>query len=117
MGGWDECAVFSPPAPTNDFSKRPPFPSPPPPSRTLQNSMTRSGPNVTRPGPRGLGWTPSTASLVVGSDQSRSMRTMPPSSMVSGRCRAAIWSMWEMDRPMPPCMHRMRSSIRAARGR
>lgn len=70
-------------------------------SFTLQNSLTRSGPKVTRPGPRGLGCTPSTASLVVGSDQSRSMSTMPPSSIVRGRCSCSISLMALMDRPMP----------------
>ncbi len=72
-----------------------------PASRTLQNSLTLSGPKVTSPGPRGLGCTPSTASLVVGSDQSRSMSTRPPSSIVSGRVSSSIWSMLLMERPMP----------------
>lgn len=68
---------------------------------TLQNSLTLSGPKVTRPGPRGLGCTPSTPSLVVGSLHSKSMSTTPPSSMVSGRCRLSICSIRMMDRPMP----------------
>jgi hypothetical protein len=51
--------------------------TPPPPSAapTLQKSLTLSGPKVTRPGPRGLGCTPCTESLVVGSDHSRSIST------------------------------------------
>ena len=68
---------------------------------TLQNSLTRSGPNVTRPGPRGEGCTPSTPSLVVGSLQSRSMRTTPPSSMLSGLCSTSIWSTLLIERPIP----------------
>lgn len=73
---------------------------------TLQKSLTRSGPKVTNPGPRGDGWTPSTPSFVVGSDQRRSMSTTPPSSIVSGLCSCSIWSMRCMDRPMPAEMHR-----------
>ena len=71
--------------------------------QTLQNSLTLSGPKVTRPGPRGLGCTPSTPSLVVGSLHKRSMSTTPPSSIVRGRCRLSICSIFEMDRPMPAC--------------
>ena len=71
--------------------------------QTLQNSLTLSGPKVTRPGPLGLGCTPSTPSLVVGSLHKRSMSTTPPSSIVSGRCRLSICSILEMDRPMPAC--------------
>ena len=71
--------------------------------QTLQNSLTLSGPKVTRPGPLGLGCTPSTPSLVVGSLHKRSMSTTPPSSIVRGRCRLSICSIFEMDRPMPAC--------------
>ena len=69
--------------------------------QTLQKSLTRSGPKVTRPGPRGEGCTPSTPSLVVGSDHRRSMSTTPPSSMLSGLVNSSICATRLMLRPMP----------------
>lgn len=69
----------------------------PRPARTLQKSLTLSGPKVTSPGPRGEGCTPCTASLVVGSLHSRSMSTGPPSSMVTGRWISCICSILLID--------------------
>ena len=77
-----------------------------------QKDFTRSGPKVTSPGPRGEGCTPSMPSLVVGSLQRRSMSTMPPSSMVSGRCSSSIWSIRSMDRPMPACTSPINGRLR-----
>ena len=100
-----------------------------------QNSLTRSGPNVTRPGPRAFGRSPMTLSFSVGSLRShtpckssakaqhatmpprthlhsRSMSTMPPVSMVSGRCGCSSCSTLSMDFPMPPAMTRVRLSPR-----
>lgn len=85
-----------------------------------RNSFTRSGPNVTRPGPRAFGRKPVMLSFSVGSLKSalavlesecetgqahlhsRSMSTAPPFSIVSGRWRSSSCSTVSIDRPIPP---------------
>mmetsp|Transcript_22484 Transcript_22484/g.71903 ORF Transcript_22484/g.71903 Transcript_22484/m.71903 type:complete len:208 (-) Transcript_22484:546-1169(-) len=62
-------------------------------------------------------WTPSTASDLVGSDQSRSSISSaccPPTR--SGRCISAICSSELSVLPMPPCTHRMQPLTVAAIG-
>ena len=85
-------------------------------SLSSQNLRTRSGPNVTKPGPRALGRKPSTLSLSVGSDQSTSISIIPPLSMVRGLSSSSSCEMCVTLRPMPPCMHATRSSMTAASG-
>lgn len=98
---------------------------------------------MTRPGPLAFGLKPSTLSFSVGSDlqqeehqirkekmlsddermkcergyHRRSISTMDPTSMVIGLSSFSICSTEFIDLPMPPCMHIIFFSIRAARGR
>merc|ERR1739848_550021 len=81
-----------------------------------QKALTLSGPNVTSPGPLGLGKTPSTESFIVGSDHKRSIRRGPPVSIDTGRSMLSISEIVEMDLPIPPCMQTILFSIVAARG-
>ena len=81
-----------------------------------QNCLTRSGPNVTKPGPLAFGRKPSTESFSVGSDQSKSMSSNPPDSIEHGRSSWSICSMVSIERPMPPCMQHTLSSMTAANG-